>query len=292
MQKEVLKKRIKYNAADIIIYTFVGFMGLITLYPFWDCLVVSLSPLRDYLMYKVHLYPRTISFDAYAYIFGMKELWKSYGVTIYITVIGTFINILLTAVTGYVLSKSHLKGQRVIMVLIVFTMMFSGGLIPTYIVVKSLGLMNTLWSLIIPNAIWTYNLIIMKSFFENIPASVEESAKIDGSNDIGILFKIVIPISMPAIATISLFYAVGHWNQFFLAVMYITDRNKWPLQLFLMAMLYENEASYSGGGDNPFLLGMPIKMASIMVAVLPVLCIYPFFQKYFVKGIMLGAVKG
>lgn len=277
---------------DIFNYTFMGLVGLVTVYPFWDSLIVSVSPLNEYLMYKVHLYPRNISLAAYAYILGMKELWMSYGVSAFITIMGTLINMLLTIMTGFVLSKRHLRGQKIVMVLIVFTMMFSGGLIPSYIVVKNVGIMNTLWSLIIPNAIWTYNLIIMKSFFESVPSSLEESARMDGCNDIGILFKIVLPVSLPAVATISLFYAVGHWNEFFLAVMYITDRNKWPLQLYLRAMLYENEASYSGGGDSPFLLGMPIKMASVMVAVIPVMCIYPFFQKYFVKGVLLGAVKG
>jgi len=170
-------------------------------------------------------------------------------------------------------------------------MMFSGGIIPSYLVVKNLGLMNSVWAMIIPKAIATYNLIIMRNFFASVPESLEDSARIDGCNDMGVLFRIVVPLSMPAIATISLFYAVAHWNEFFSAVYYITDARKWPLQLFLRAMLFENESTYSGGGDSPFLLGVPIKMATIMIATIPVMLVYPFFQKYFVQGVMLGAVK-
>lgn len=284
----------KYNnkVFDFFNYMLFIFLALITVYPIWDCFIVSIIPVGEYLKGSIHLWPKQIDLSAYKYIFGMKELWRSYGVTIYVTIVGTLVNITLTTMTAYVLSKRGLKGQRVIMFLIIFTMMFSGGLIPSYILIKNLKLMNTLWALILPGAIATYNLIIMKTFFEGLPASLEESAKIDGCNDMGILIKIIVPISLPAIATISLFYAVSQWNQFFAAVMYITDKTKYPLQLFLRAMLFENEAAMQGGGDSPFLLGMPIKMATVLVAVIPIICVYPFFQKYFVKGVLIGAVKG
>jgi len=276
---------------DIINNTFLGIVALLTLYPFWDVVVVSMSSLQGYLATKIHIFPKEFDFRAYQYILGMNELWNSYGVTIFVTVVGTALNMVLTTMAGYVLSKDYIKGQRFFMFMIVFTMLFSGGLIPSYIVVRKLGIMNTPWALIIPGAVSAYNLIIMRNFFYSIPESLEESARIDGCNDIGILFKIVLPLSMPAIATISLFYAVGHWNNFFTAVLYITDKNKWPLQLFLRAMLFENEASMNTGGDDPYLLGQPIKMATVMVAVVPVMCVYPFFQKYFVQGVLIGAVK-
>lgn len=272
-------------------YTLLCMLAFITLYPFWDSLIVSIIPLEETLASAVHLFPRTITLEAYSYLFQMEELWSSYGVSIFVTVVGTAISMLVTVLAAYALSKKDLKGRRVVLFLIVFTMMFNGGLIPTYIVVKQFGLLNSVWSLIIPTALSTYNLIIMRNFFLSIPESLEESAKMDGCTDVGVLFRIVVPLSMPAIATIALFYAVYRWNEFFTAVMYVTDKDKWPLQLFLRAMLMENEASYQSGGDNPFLLGQSIKMASVMVSTIPVLLIYPFFQKYFVQGATLGAVK-
>lgn len=269
----------------------LSLLGLITLYPFWDTLVVSIIPLDEYLASNIHLYPRTITWEAYAFLLGMEELWNAYGITLIVTVGGTAVNMAITIAAAYALSKPELIGQRTIMFLIVFTMMFSGGIIPTYLIVKQLGMMNTLWALIIPSAINTYNLIIMRNFFGSIPESLEDSAKIDGSTDIGVLFKIVVPLSLPAIATITLFYAVGHWNQYFSAVFYLSDRDKWPLQLFLRSMLFENEASFSGGENSPYLLGNSVKMATVMAATIPVMLIYPFFQKYFISGAMLGAVK-
>ncbi|WP_105618439.1 carbohydrate ABC transporter permease [Vallitalea okinawensis] len=288
MKERSIGNRI-FNTINVIVLTI---LALATLYPFWEVLVSSISSYEGYLATDYHILPTEVDLTAYKYIFRMEGLWSSYGVTIFITVVGTLINMLLTITTGYVLSKEDLKGTKIIMFLIVFTMLFSGGLIPSYMVVKNLGIMNTVWALIMPTAISTYNLIIMKNFFMSIPKSIEESAIIDGCTDIGVLFKIVIPLSMPAIATISLFYAVYHWNDYFQAVLYITNREKWPLQLFLRSMLFENEASSMSGGDDPYLLGTPIKMAAVMVALIPIISTYPFFQKYFVKGVMIGSVKG
>ncbi|TNJ64951.1 carbohydrate ABC transporter permease [Paenibacillus hemerocallicola] len=277
-----------FDVSNVILLTC---LSIITLYPFWDSLIVSIIPLQESLASNIHLFPKTITWEAYAYIFNMKELWSSYGVSLFVTGVGTLLSMLMTVLAAYALSKSHLKGKRTIMFLIVFTMMFNGGLIPTYLVVKQLHLLNTVWALIIPTALTTYNLIIMRNFFTALPESLEESARIDGCNDLGVLFRIVVPLSMPAIATVALFYAVARWNEFFTAIMYITDKDKWPLQLFLRAMLVENEASFQSGGDNPFLMGQSMKMASVMVSTIPVLLIYPFFQKYFVQGVTLGAVK-
>ena len=152
--------------------------------------------------------------------------------------------------------------------------------------------MNSLWAMILPSAINTYNLIILRNFFHSLPRELEESAFLDGCTDVGVLFKIMLPISKPALATISLFYAVANWNEFFAAVMYINEKKKWPLQLFLRSMLFESDAAYSSGGENLFLLGQPMKMAAVMMAIIPIMCMYPFFQKYFTKGALLGAVKG
>lgn len=286
-----MNKSIASKVFDAANYTLLAMLAFMTLYPFWDSLIVSITPLEESLASVVHLYPKTITFEAYEYIFHMKELWTSFGNSIFITFVGTLISMFVTILAAFSLSKHNLPGKRFILFVLVFTMMFSGGIIPTYIVVREAGLLNSLWGLMIPTAINTYNLIIMRNFFMSVPESLEESAKIDGCTDVGVLFRIVLPLSLPAVATITLFYAVARWNDFFTAVMYITDKEKWPLQLFLRAMLMENEASYESGGDNPFLLGQSIKMASIMISTIPVLLIYPFLQKYFVQGATLGAVK-
>ena len=267
-------------------------LGITTLYPFWDCLVVSMSSLKSYLSTSIHLWPSEWSFEGYAYMLGNESLWTSYANSIFITVAGTLINMLITIMAAYVLSKQELKGHRILMFLAVFTMMFTGGIIPTYIVIKDLGLMNSLWSMILPSAINTYNLIILRNFFADLPTELEEAALLDGCTEVGVLFRIMLPISKPAVTTIALFYAVDHWNDFFSAIMYINSREKWPLQLFLRSMLFESDAAYSSGGESLFLLGQPMKMAAVMLAIIPIMCAYPFFQKYFTKGILTGAVKG
>lgn len=276
---------------DSINIGFLAIVAILTVYPFWDTFVVSIIPLEEYLGSSIHLFPKEVTLEAYTYLFSMSELWTSYGVTLFVTIVGTALNMILTVMAAYTLSRPGLKGSRVFMFLFIFTMMFSGGIIPTYLVVKSLGMMNTVWALIIPSALNTYNLIIMRSFFMGLPDSLVEAARIDGCNDLGILYKIVIPLSMPAISTITLFYAVTRWNEFFNAIFFISDKELWPLQLFLRSMLFENESSYSGGGDSLFLLGPSIKMATVMAASIPVMLIYPFFQKYFTNGVLIGAVK-
>ncbi|MBM7566113.1 carbohydrate ABC transporter permease [Paenibacillus sacheonensis] len=270
---------------------FLAIVAIVTIYPFWDTFVVSIIPLKEYLGSNIHIFPREVTFEAYQYLFSMNELWTSYGVTLFVTVVGTAISMFLTVTAAYALSRPGLKGSRVIMFFFVFTMMFSGGIIPTYLVVKNLGMMNSVWALIFPSALATYNLIIMKNFFAALPDGLVEAARIDGCNDLRILYKIVIPLSLPAISTITLFYAVTRWNEFFNAIFFISDKELWPLQLFLRSMLFENESSYSGGGDSVFLLGPSIKMATVMAASIPVMLLYPFFQKYFTNGVLIGAVK-
>lgn len=278
-----------FDACNI---TFLVLLALTAFYPFWDCFVVSGSSLKSYLSTNVHLWPSEWSFEGYQYMLTNIELWTSYANSIFITVVGTALNMLLTTMAAYVLSKKNLKGQRFFMFMAVFTMMFSGGIIPTYIVVKDLHLMNSLWSMILPTAINTYNLIILRNFFMDLPVELEEAAMLDGCTEVGVLFRIMLPISKPALTTVTLFYAVDHWNEFFSAIMYINDKKAWPLQLFLRSMLFQNDAAYSGGGESLFLLGQPMKMAAVMLAIIPIMCAYPFFQKYFTNGITAGAVKG
>lgn len=287
-----VKKSMGSRIFESVNITLLVLLAVVTFYPFWDCLVVSVSSLKSYLSTNIHLWPSEWSFEGYSYMVKNKDLWSSYANSIFITVVGTLINMLITIMAAYVLSKKNLKGHRILMFLAVFTMMFSGGIIPTYMVVKDLHLMNSLWSMILPSAVNTYNLIVLRNFFADLPLELEEAALLDGCTDVGVLFRIMLPISKPAITTVTLFYAVDHWNEFFSAIMYINSRVKWPLQLFLRSMLFENDAAYSGSGESLFLLGQPMKMAAVMMAIIPIMCAYPFFQKYFTKGVMTGAVKG
>ena len=290
------KNRIRRSAGSVIFDTLnlliLCLLAFSTIYPFWDTLVVSFSSLKSYLSSSVHLWPKEWSVEGYSYMLSNPLLWTSYGNTLFITIVGTCINMLITIMTSYVLSKTYLRGHRVITFLCVFTMMFSGGIIPTYMVIKDIGLLNSVWAMIIPTAISTYNMIILRNFFSAMPRELEESATLDGCTEIGVLFRIVLPVSLPAITTVTLFYAVDHWNDFFSAIMYINKQKSWPLQLFLRSMLYENEAAYQSGGESLFLLGQPMKMAAVMMAIIPIMCAYPFFQKYFIKGVMTVASKG
>lgn len=287
-----VKRSVGGRIFDAVNITLLVLLAITTFYPFWDCLVVSFSSLKSYLSTNIHLWPGEWSLEGYAYMIKSADLWVSYANSIFITVAGTLINMMITIMAAYVLSKKDLKGHRILMFLAVFTMMFSGGIIPTYIVVKELHLMNSLWSMILPCAVNTYNLIVLRNFFADLPTELEEAALLDGCTDVGVLFKIMLPISKPAVTTVTLFYAVDHWNDFFSAVMYVNKRTKWPLQLFLRSMLFENDSAYSGSGESLFLLGQPMKMAAVMMAIIPIMCVYPFFQRYFSKGIMTGAVKG
>lgn len=291
-QKGKIRTSTASKIFDVCNITFLGLLGLITLYPFWDCLVVSFSSIKSYLSSGVHLWPKEWSLEGYKYMLSNMQLWISYANSIFITVVGTALNMILTTMAAYVLSRRDLKGQRFFRFFAVFTMMFSGGTIPLYMVVMKLHLMNSLWSMILPTAINTYNLIILRNFFMDLPVELEEAALLDGCTDVGVLFRVMLPISKPALTTVTLFYAVDHWNEFFSAIMYINKMEEWPLQLFLRSMLFMNDAAYSSGGESLFMLGQPMKMAAIMLAIIPIMCAYPFFQRYFTTGITAGAVKG
>jgi len=201
---------------------------------------------------------------------------------------------LLSVLMAYGLARRDLVGRRFIMFMVVFTLMFSGGLIPTFLVVRSLGMLDSYWAMFIPSAINAFNLIFLKNFFQNLPDGLEESAKIDGASDFGILFRIVIPLSMPAIATISLFYGVAYWNLFYQALIYVNDSEKWPIQVLLRQLVILSSGLQGGDVDSDLVRPpeQTIKMAVIVVATVPILCVYPFIQKYFAKGVLLGSVKG
>lgn len=278
---------------DGVNYVLLTIIGLVTVLPFVYILAVSFTSPHEVAKGGFILFPKEWSLSAYKYIFSTDTLIKSLGVSIYITVVGTAINLLFTSLMAYPLARQTLRGRQPILLAVLFTMLFSGGLIPTYFVVKDLGLTNSLWSLMIPNAISAFNLIVLKNFFQQIPDGLEDSARIDGCNDVGVLFRIVLPLSMPALATFGMFYAVAHWNQFFNAIMYINDNHKWPVQVLLREIVILAQSRIGDTGfEETEIQPLTIRMAVIVFATVPILIVYPFLQKHFAKGVMLGSVKG
>lgn len=280
---------------DIGIMTVLVLFAAVCILPFLYILAGSFATSEDLAARGFILFPKHFSLDAYKYLFSTNTLLRSLGVSVFITLAGTLINLVLTSLMAYPLAKPDLDGRRPIMLLVIFSMLFSGGMIPTFIVVKELGLIDTYWSVLIPGAISAFNLIILKNFFQQLPESIEESAKIDGCNELSLLVRIVIPLSAPAMATFALFYSVGHWNMYFDAILYINDPSKWPIQVLLRQIVI---LSLGGVGDSQQMADRfappaeTVKMATIVVATVPILCAYPFLQKHFAKGIMLGSVKG
>ncbi|TPE69792.1 carbohydrate ABC transporter permease [Halalkalibacterium halodurans] len=281
---------------NIFNYLFLFLFSMICFLPFVHIVAGSFASVEEVLQKRFILFPTTFSLDAYRYIFSTDIIFRSLIISILVTVVGTAFSMFLTSLMAYGLSRKDLDGRRVLMFLVVFTMLFSGGMIPTFLVVRSLGLLDTYWALIIPTAINAFNLIILKNFFQNIPESLEESAKIDGCNDVGIFFRIVFPLSMPAIATISLFYAVTYWNTFMQAILYLNDSSMWPIQVLLRQIVIMSSGMQGDLTELGAGFVMPpeqtIKMAVIVVATIPVLIVYPFIQKHFAKGALLGSVKG
>ncbi|MDF2922470.1 MAG: binding-protein-dependent transport system inner rane component [Paenibacillaceae bacterium] len=277
-----------------VIYTVLGLFALMALAPFLHVFAQSLSSHRAIMSGEVGLYPVDLSVKAYQEVLKDQAFIRSFIVSVERTVSGTLLNVLLTCLLAYPLSKSYIGGRKVIMMGIVFTMLFSGGMIPTYLVVKSLGLLDSFWVYLLPGAISAFNLIIMRSFFQNVPQELEESARIDGSSNLGILFKIVIPLSMPAIATISLFHAVSHWNAFFDAVLYISNSKLYPLQVYLRDLIQLNQSNINvkDSLEQQLIANESLKAAALFASTIPILILYPFLQKHFVKGAMIGSVKG
>ncbi|MFB9274683.1 carbohydrate ABC transporter permease [Cohnella cellulosilytica] len=270
-------------------------IAAITIIPFIYIIAGSFTTPDELLRKGFVLFPTRFSMEAYRYIFSTDTLVRSLLVTVYITVVGTLINLFFTSLTAYALARKDVYGRRPIMLMIIFSMLFNGGIIPTYLVVKELGLLDSYSALFIPTAISAFNLIILKNFFQQLPEGLEEAAKIDGCNDFGILFRIVLPLSLPAMATFALFYSVGHWNTFFNAILYINDSAKWPIQILLRQVIIMSQGGIGDSAefaDNVVPPAQTIKMAVIVVATVPILIVYPFLQKHFAKGVLLGSVKG
>lgn len=287
--KETLGEKI-FNIINIIIMLL---LVVVTLYPFWYVLVASFSDGERLMQHTGFLF-KPLGFDlaAYKITFQNQMLIKGYMNTIFILVVGTFFNIVMTSLGAYFLSRKNVMWKKPIMFGIVFTMYFSGGLVPFFLTVKQLHLDNTLWALIIPNLISTYNLIIMRTSFMAIPDSLEESAKLDGASHFTILTRIIVPLAAPTIAVMVLYYGVGYWNSWFNASIFLRDRELFPLQLILREILLQNtNADVNNTLIDEESVSQTIKYALIVVSTVPILCVYPFLQKYFVKGVMIGALK-
>lgn len=281
----------KTGVFDIINDTILIMIGLTMLYPFIYLLLVSISPIETVMKGGFLVIPTRLSFTAYKYVF-QTGIDKAYTVTLISTIGGIILSLTLTSLGAYVLSNKNIVGWKFLTTLLIITMIFSGGLIPTYLVVKNIGLIDKIAVLFIPNAINTFWLFIMRNFFQSIPGSLAESARIDGCSEYKILIKLILPLSLPIVATLALFYGVGFWNQYFNAIIYINSSEKYPLQV-IIRMMYQSALSVTLTPSD--MLPPPvqtIRAATIMIATLPILCVYPFLQKYFAKGIMVGAIKG
>lgn len=291
-----MKKR-KISLFDVILYLVFGLIALITIYPFYNVLIVSLANTLASATYSPYLYPHVFDLTGYKTIMSDTYFYRSLGTTLFVTIVGTTLNMVFSVTAAYVLSRKRLIGRKFFLSAILFTMLFSGGLIPTYLVVSGLGLDNSIWSMIFPSMISTYYLIIMKNYFVSLPASLEEAARIDGANEFVVMTRIFIPISKPFMATFLLFYAVERWNEWWNAYLYISDKNIKPLQIYLRDVLVNfnsqlaTQAQSMMSSHNKVFV-QSIQMATIIITMLPILCVYPFVQKYFVKGVMIGSVKG
>lgn len=268
----------------------------VTLYPLYNIAITSISSGQAVMQGQVKFWPVGVNLLSYKMIFDDPNILPAYKNTIVYTVVGTAINLTMTMMCAYPLSRRYFFGRGFFTVYIVITMFFSGGMIPLYLVVQNLGMIDTIWALVLPAAISSYNMIIMRTFFSNIPESLFESAYIDGANDLQIFVSIAIPLSLPIIATMVLFYAVGHWNSFFSALLYINTKSKLPVQIILRNLVISgelaNQNSSLGASSDFVAIDLTFKYSVIMLTTLPILMVYPFVQKYFVKGVMIGSLKG
>jgi putative aldouronate transport system permease protein len=292
--KESTSDRV-FDAVNIILLTLVL---IVVLYPLYYVVIASFSDPVLVNSGQVHLWPKGFNLSGYKRVFAYESIWRGYKNTAFYTALGTIINLIVTIPAAYALSRKDLQGRNIIMALFTITMFFNGGLIPTYLVIKNLHLTNTFWALMLPNAVSTYNLIVSRTYMQNnIPLELQEAATIDGCSTTRLFFHIIVPLSAPIIAVMALFYGVGHWNQYFSALLYISNEKLKPLQLVLREILLQSQHMANASSDFESMaeqakLAESIKYCVIIVSSLPVLVVYPFLQKYFTKGIMLGAIKG
>lgn len=300
--KSGFKKSYNDKIFDIVNVLIMCVLLVIFIWPLWFVVIASLSDPNEVWLGNVILWPKGFTLASYEELKNYGDIWIGYRNTLFYTIVGTAVNMIMTVLAAYPLSRKDFMPRNVLMIFFMITMYFSGGLIPTYLVVNKLHLTNTVWAMIIPGAVSFYNVIVTRTYFINsIPISLQEAAELDGANTFQLMMKVIIPLSKPILAVIGLYYAVGHWNDFYTALIYLNNREYFPLQTFLRDLLMSSQLSISGtnaaGMDAATLeakrqIAQTLKYSVIIVATVPVLCIYPFIQKYFVKGVMIGSVKG
>lgn len=279
---------------DIGVWTTLTLVTLVVLLPLWYVLVTSVTPFGIWARTNGTLWisPGQITFDAYSELLRGGQLLQGFKVSVFITVVGTLLNLAATTLMAYPLSRKRFRPRNLLLLIVIFTILFSGGIVPTYIVVRDLHLLNTYWALMLPELISAFNLLVMKAFFQNIPIEMEEAARIDGASEWQVLWKIMLPLSKPILATIGLFYAAGHWNAFFDAILYISDPNKQPMQVVLRSILEAgNLNQYTDVTNMAALPTETLRMAAVVLTTIPLLFVYPFLQRYFTSGVLLGSVK-
>ncbi|OAS18223.1 carbohydrate ABC transporter permease [Paenibacillus oryzisoli] len=280
---------------DCLLTVIIVLISLTVILPFLYIIAVSFSPLGDSMAGNFFIWPKHWTLDAYSYLFNAQTFLNSIKNSIFITVLGTCVNLFVSITLSYTLSKRIVPGRRIMMLFIFFTMIFHGGMIPSYLVVKSLGLLDSYWAIVLPAATSAFNVLVIRSFFQSLPESLDEAARIDGAGEFRILLSVVIPLSKPIIATFTLFFMVQYWNEFFSAVIYINDTNRWPIQPLLRQMVAISASNISADAaidaQLAVNLGPNVQNAAILLAMLPIVAVYPFLQKYFAKGAMLGSIK-
>ncbi|MDR6550068.1 carbohydrate ABC transporter permease [Paenibacillus qinlingensis] len=290
----VVRRAKRGNIMDWLIYVMMVMVIVITLYPFVYVFSMSISAPQHVVSGSVWLFPKGFSIESYKRVFENEDIWVAYYNTIFYTVVGTMLNLIFTILAAYPLSRRTFFARNWIMVIIVITMFFGGGLIPSFLLIKELGLYNTRWAILLPGLTSAFYIIITRSFLQSIPESLTESARIDGANDIRILLQIILPLSKPILAVLTLFYAVGHWNSYVPAMIYLSNVNLQPMSLYLMKVLVQNNNSMLEGMSDQLdraLFAIQLKYAIIIVSIVPILIVYPFLQRYFVKGVMIGSLK-
>ena len=285
-------KKKKFSVVDIIIASVLIIWGFAIFYPFYNSVLISFMTEAELLKNPYAFYVKDVSFAAYKYIFSDGLIFTGYRNSLIMVLIGVPLSLIVTAALAYALSRKSFLLSKTINNLVVFTMYFGGGLVPTYLLIKNLGLMNSLWSVILPTVVTTYNMILIKSYFYSTPDSLEESAKLDGANDVIIFSKIYFPLAKPILASVGLFYTVSKWNDWYHPMLYLKSSMKWPVQLVLKEIITDTATEVEEGGIMGEVFSNNIKMATIVATVTPIMLVYPFLQKYFMKGIMVGAVKG
>ena len=302
--KGIVKSRVEKSYSDkifdVVNLIVMCVLLLIFIWPMWFVLIASFSDPNQLWLGNVILWPKGFTLEAYEKLLEYTDIWIGYKNTILYTVVGTLVNLILTVTLAYPLSRKDFLPRKFIMIMLVITMYFGGGLIPTYLVVKNLGMVNNFWAMIIPGAISTYNVLVVRTYFLNsIPNELHEAAKLDGANNLQFLGKIALPLAKPVVAVVGLYYAVGHWNDYYTALIFLYDKEKFPLTCFLKNLIIDTSTAMRGSFgssasemESMIRLAQSLKYSTIIVAVIPMLIVYPFVQKFFVKGVMIGSIKG